>query len=66
MLRVYLRWPEQRVSNKTTTPSNLVADAAYLELINNPDLHGKPCVAIMSDDTQQQKCFDFLNSPLHE
>lgn len=30
--RVYLRWPGQRVSDKTTTDSRAVADLAFREL----------------------------------
>lgn len=33
--RVYLRWPAQRVSDKTTTDSRAVADLAFRELEAN-------------------------------
>ena len=33
--RVYLRWPGQRVSDKTTTDSKAVAELAFHELVSN-------------------------------
>ncbi|MVF24220.1 hypothetical protein EVC37_21815 [Methylocaldum sp. BRCS4] len=38
--RVYLRWPGQRVTDKTTTESRTVADLAYAELVNRTDWPG--------------------------
>jgi hypothetical protein len=32
--RIYVRWPKQKVSHKTTTDSKKVADAAWDELKN--------------------------------
>jgi hypothetical protein len=34
--RVYARWPEQRVSDKTTTESRAVAMFAFQELVDRP------------------------------
>lgn len=39
--RVYLRWPPQRVTDKTTTESKSVAQFAYDELLARPDLAGQ-------------------------
>jgi len=36
--RVYLRWPNQRVSDKTATESRAVADLAFRELEAKADL----------------------------
>lgn len=35
--RVYLRWPGQRVSDKTTTDSKAVAELAFRELESNAE-----------------------------
>lgn len=32
--RIYARWPGQRTSNKTVTPSKTIADAAWEELVS--------------------------------
>ena len=40
--RVYLRWADQRVSDKTVTEDRALAELAYKTLIARPDLAGKP------------------------
>ena len=42
--RVYLRWPEQKVSDKTVTKSRELADLAYELLVARQDLAAKPVV----------------------
>ena len=40
--RVYLRWPNQKVSDKTVTESRELADMSYQLLVARKDLIGKP------------------------
>jgi hypothetical protein len=35
--RVYLRWPRQRVTDKTSTESRVVAEAAYSDLLKQAE-----------------------------
>lgn len=51
--RVYLRWPEQRVSDKTTTESETVATLAWQELVGRQDLKGKAVGVAFSKDGKQ-------------
>jgi hypothetical protein len=39
--RVYVRWPDSRVSDKTATDDRAVAEFAYQRLIARKDLAGK-------------------------
>lgn len=36
--RVYVRWPDQRTSDKTTTEDREVAEFAFAKLTRTPDL----------------------------
>ncbi len=38
--RVYVRWPGQRVTHQTTTPSSRIAAAAYAQLAQEANVHG--------------------------
>lgn len=40
--RVYLRWPDQKVSDKTVTEDRALAELAYKTLLARQDLIGKP------------------------
>jgi hypothetical protein len=40
--RVYLRWPDQKVSDKTVTEDRALAELAYKTLVARTDLIGKP------------------------
>ena len=40
--RVYLRWADQRVSDKTVTEDRGLAELAYKTLVAREDLLGKP------------------------
>ena len=46
--RVYLRDPQQRVSDKTATGDRAVAIAAFASLVNRTDLDGTAMLAVMS------------------
>lgn len=61
--RVYVRWPHQRVSQKTSTESRAVADIAFTELRNSSDVlkrQGALGIAFSEDG----KSLDYL--PLNE
>ena len=36
--RVYLRWPRQRVTDKTSTESRVVAEAAFADLVKQAEV----------------------------
>jgi hypothetical protein len=40
--RVYLRWPDQKVSDKTVTEDRALAELAFKTLVARKDLIGKP------------------------
>jgi hypothetical protein len=40
--RVYLRWPDQKVSDKTVTEDRAIAELAFKILVARTDLIGKP------------------------
>ena len=46
--RVYLRWPNQRISDKTVTASSSEAESAFRKLLSRFDLIGKPVAAVLS------------------
>lgn len=56
MYRIYVRWPEQRVSDKTATPSPAVAEAAFRELLRRDDLQGQRAAVVLSLDNRQLEC----------
>ena len=59
--RVYLRWPDQRVSDKTITGNPNVAAAAFRALLGRADLVGQKVAAVLSlDNRQLEYCrFDY-------
>jgi hypothetical protein len=61
--RVYLRWPAQRVTDKTTTNSDAVAKYAYEELQRRADLIGQPVAVAWVCDGKQVAYHDFSRSP---
>ena len=63
MFRVYLRWPKQRVSEKTTTQNEAIALQAFDALIRRGDLAGKPVVAMMTHDNRPVKAHPFTKQP---
>lgn len=48
MYRIYLKWPDQRVSDKTVTGNPDVAETAFRALLARQDLVGKLVVAVLS------------------
>lgn len=63
MYRVYLRWPGQRVSDKTVTPSPQIAEAAFRELLSRTDLVGQRVAAVLSLDNRQLEFCRFDLAP---
>lgn len=48
--RIYLRSPDQRVSEKTTTGNPEAARAAFRSLTERTDLDGSPLLAVLNRD----------------
>lgn len=46
--RVYLRDPQQRVSEKTATGDRAAALEAFASLVNRTDLDGSPMLAVLN------------------
>lgn len=63
--RVYLRWPPQRVTDKTVTDSATVAAFAYNELLARAELRGQRVALAMTRDGQQvhYHAFDSAEAP---
>jgi hypothetical protein len=57
--RIYLRWPGQQVSDKTTTESKAVAQFAFDELIARQDLIGQQVDVAWTADGKQQAYHSF-------
>jgi hypothetical protein len=57
--RIYLRWPGQRVSDKTVTEDLAVAELAYNHLVARPDLVDKPVSVAFTQDGKQIRFHDF-------
>lgn len=53
--RIYLRWPPQRATDKTTTESAAVAQFAFAELLHRADLKGSGAAVVWSIDGKQQQ-----------
>lgn len=66
MYRVYLRWPNQRVSDKTATQDKHEADQAFHALLARSDMIGKKAAAVMSFDNQQLKYHRFDRTKEHQ
>lgn len=64
MYRVYLKWPaSNRVSDKTTTPSEGAARAAWEDLLGRAELVGQPVQATFTHDGKNVAFHDFQNGP---
>jgi hypothetical protein len=63
--RVYVRWPGQKVSDKTVTESRAVADLAYQELITRTDWPGgtRPLGVAYTQDGKQVAYLNFEEAP---
>jgi hypothetical protein len=58
--RVYVRWPQQRVSNRTRTENAEVAAFAYHQLVKRADLVKKGAIGVAwTFDGVQQAYHDF-------
>jgi len=57
--RVYLRSPDQRVSDKTTTGSPDAARAAFADLVARVDLDGQRLLAVLNADGRPIAHHDF-------
>lgn len=53
MYRIYLRWHDQRVGEKTTTSNALVAETAYRDLMRNRQYWCLKAAAVLSLDSRQ-------------
>lgn len=67
--RIYLRDPQQRVSDKTTTGSPDAALAAFAELVGRTDLDGTAMLAVLNYNGKPVAHHDFRlrtdGSPLY-
>lgn len=62
--RVYVRWPGQRVSNKTSTESRAAAQVAFDELAARSDLDTSGALGVaFSEDGQQLSYHKFRDDP---
>ena len=52
--RVYVRWPNQKVTEKTVTDNPIRAQEALRALVMREDLQGVKCAVAYSVDTKQQ------------
>jgi hypothetical protein len=52
--RVYVRWPDQRATDKTNTESEAVAQLAFDELLRRTDLVGQGVAVAWTEDGQQR------------
>ena len=63
--RVYLRSPQQHVTDKTITTSRMAALVAFGELVDRTDLDGHKLAAVLSCDQQQIAYHRFDRQPVH-
>lgn len=63
MYRIYLRDPQQRVSDKTTTGDRAAALAAFTTLVSRTDLDGMPMLAVLNQDGRPVAHHDFRLRP---
>lgn len=61
--RVYVRWPGQRVSDRTTTESRAVAEVAYGELVERSDLAAQGALGVAFTEDQRQVAYHAFNRP---
>ena len=57
--RIYLRYPDQRVAEKTVTPLRDVALLAFSSLVNRTELDGFTVIAVLNFDGKQVAIHDF-------
>lgn len=61
--RIYLRDPNQWVSDKTTTGDRAAALAAFTGLVNRTDLDGSPKLAVLNYSGRPVAHHDFRQRP---
>lgn len=61
--RVYLRDPQQRVSDKTNTGDRAAALAAFTSLVNRTDLDGQAMLAVLNQNGRPVAHHDFRGRP---
>jgi hypothetical protein len=57
--RIYLRWPGQKVTDKTVTESKEVAEVAYNELVNREYGKQQPLGVAFTEDGKQIRYHNF-------
>ena len=60
--RVYVRWPDQRTTDKTTTDDEAVARFAFDQLRNRGDLVGQRAGVAWSADNKRRAFHDFATT----
>lgn len=61
--RIYLRDPQQRVSEKTTTGDRAAALAAFTTLVNRTDLDDTSVLAVLNQNGRPVAHHDFRQRP---
>lgn len=61
--RIYLRDPQQRVSDKTNTPDRVAALSAFTTLVNRSDLDGTAMLAVLNYNGKPVAHHDFRLRP---
>lgn len=61
--RIYLRDPQQRVSDKTTTGDRAAALAAFASLVKRTDLDGTHMLAVLNQNGRPVAHHDFRVRP---
>ena len=60
--RVYVRWPGQQVTDRTSTESRAIAQAAYAELVQNAEtFKAKGALGITFTESGKQVGYEELN-----
>lgn len=59
MYRIYVRWPNQTTTDKTTTENGPLAELAFRALLARDDLRGTDAGAALTGDGTQIGYFDF-------
>lgn len=63
MYRIYLRDPQQRVSDKTTTGDRAAALAAFASLVNRTERDGQSMLAVLNQSGRPVAHHDFRLRP---
>lgn len=60
--RIYLRWPDSKTTEKTTTEDEAVAQLAFDRLKGRADLRGQPVGVAFTQDGKQVDYHDFATA----